>query len=90
MKLFRSMAQFMLCFLRYTIVAIGANQWSWCCTIAHMDMINSIAERERARYGDVAIFVALCYDERRRKNGAERRKRNFASLTTVADLEKEC
>ena len=90
MKLFRSMAQFTLCFLRYTIVAIGANQWSWCCTIAHMDMINSIAERERARYGDVAIFVALCYDERRRKQWAERCKRNDSSLTTVGDLEKEC
>ena len=87
MKFFRSMAQFTLCFLRYAIVAIGANQWSWCCTIAHMDMINSIAERERARYGDVAIFVALAYDERRRKNWAERCKRNDASLTTV---EKEC
>ena len=35
MKLSRSMAHYMLCFLRYAMVAIGANQWSWCCTHAH-------------------------------------------------------
>ena len=90
LRLFRTLAQWMVALLRYTVAAIGAGQWSWTCFSSHVDLVNRMAEREGAKYGAVAPFVAMSYEERRRKQWAERVRRKDKSLDSLEKLCEEC
>ena len=90
LRLFSALAQWMVALLRYTIAAIGAGQWSWTCFVSHVHLINRMAERESAKYGAVAPFVAMSYEERRRKQWAERVRRKDKRLDSLDKLCEEC
>ena len=90
LRLFRTLAQWMVALLRYTVAAIGAGQWSWTCFSSHVDLVNRMAEREGAKYGAVAPLVAMSYDERRRKQWAERVRRKDKSLDSLENMCEEC
>ena len=79
----------MVAFLRYSIAAIGAGQWSWVCFTTHIGLVNRMAEREMAKYGTLAPFVAMSYEERRRRSLAERCRRGDMSICNLEALTKD-
>ena len=53
-------------------------------------LVLRMAEQESVKYGAIAQFIAMYYDERRRKSWHERSKRSDPQLLDLTALLKEC
>ena len=56
-KLFRNLSHWQLALARYSIVAVGAKQWTWECHFAHIDLVTRLAEQESIRYGNLGPYI---------------------------------
>ena len=67
-------------------MAVAAKQWSWAAAYMHFELVSRTAEEEAFKWGSVAPFIAIIYDElRRRKTCASCRR---GEVKTLRFLEK--
>ena len=82
-RFFRTTAQWVASWDRYSVVAVGTNQMTWSAVHAHRDQVMKLVEAERIQ--GKSPYLAFVYDVLHRTNIARRANRKDPEL----DLEKE-
>jgi hypothetical protein len=83
-RFFRSIQQWTASFLRYAIVAEALGQTSRAWSLNHLMMVTRLAEEQRLSE-EGTPFLALVYDDLRRRNWASRAERKDSSLDILKE-----
>ena len=86
---FRKLEHYLVAYEKWSIAAIGCDQWSVTAMTAHRDLVLQIIEDERRTEGWKGLFIGLLYCELRRKSWSARARKMEKALRTLPQLEEE-
>ena len=78
-RFFRNLNQWVACFVKYAVLALSCGQLTLGAVLGHMSTVTRIIEDKRATTGN-STYLALLYDEHRRKDWSKRADRKDPSL----------
>lgn len=74
-RFIRNATLWMMVILRFAVVAVATQQWTWVAVINHMSMVGQIMEIHRVEMGGKAQYLGILYDELARIFWSERAER---------------
>ena len=86
---FWKLEHYFVAYEKWSMAAIGCDQWSVTAMTAHRDLVLQIIEDERRTEGWKGLFICLVYCELRRKSWSARACKMEKAFRTLPQLEEE-